>query len=727
MAISWAFLVAFFGYQFSNLKADFEFEKFFPKNDPDIEFYETHLEKFSYDNDYLIAILSNDQGVFDQTFLQKTKQLTDSLRQLNGILNVFSPATLQQPVKGPMGVIPLPLIHIDEPGKYKSDSINIFKHPLFNTYFSKDGKSLILQINHQHFLDPGRSKSFPNQLDNVFTYYHFDHYRLVGKLAAQNAFVGYIQNDFVVFLVVALILSFILLTVIFRSVRIALLPYLISVTSLIFLLGIMSLLGYSISILGTLLPPVILFVSTSDAIHLINAYRSSEEKDFIKRLQLAYHKVFIPTLLTSVTTAVGFLSLCTIDTVPIQELGVFGCIGILIAFLVTFCLSPLLINQKYPEQKPSKWLKKSAIWVHKNQLIITCSWVALIAASIVGISHLQTDAYLLKDLPEDSQIRKDFALVDEQFGGSKPWEMAVWPVDSSSNLWNYETMLEMEKLHDHVVSEYPMDRLISPVTLLKYSNQMLNGGLTSEFKIPEHSGYDRTLSYLKKLQKRGLLPLVINEDGRYARFAGFIPEYGSHETSVRNHQLSEFIKQELNEDIVRTKLTGTTYLIDKSHELLSFNLIKGLLIGIGIIAVLLGLYFKSWKILLISLVPNILPLLAVAGYMGLTDTPLKLTTSVIFAVTFGIAVDDTIHFLAVYHRSKCESSVWKTVNTFNSAGKAIIYTTMIIISGFFLFTLSSFGATYYLGLFMTISLLIALLTDLTVLPLLLHLFQKTRK
>ncbi|WP_258097597.1 efflux RND transporter permease subunit [Marinoscillum pacificum] len=705
----------------TSLKADFEFEKFFPTDDPDIDFYANHLQKFDYDNDYLILVLTNDKGVFQPSFLEQTLNLSESIEQMESINTVFSLVNAQLPVKGPMGYTPIPLIHIKDSNRYSSDSLKIVEHPVFRNFLSKDAKSLLVQINHKHLLDPNDSKVLNQKLLEQLEESGLN-YRMAGKVIAQESFVGYIQNDFVLFLAAALVLSFGLLIVIFRSLKIALMPYLISLTSLIWLLGIMSLLGFSITILGSLIPPVILFVSTSDSIHLINAFRNTSENDHVRRLQSAIQKILIPTLLTSVTTAVGFFSLWTLDTTPIQELGLFAGLGICIAFIVTFAFGPLLIKKSYPPEIRSNKLEALGHWVLGNQKKIAFFWVLLIGVSCYGIYLLKTDAYLLKDLPEDSQVRQDFTYVDQELGGSKPWELAVWPADSTNSLYDERVIREIAKIDQYLYNTYPMERLVSPATLVKLSSQINNGGLNAAFEIPESDSYQRTIRSLQQLLKRKMLPNV-SHDNSYGRIAAFIPEYGSHETNLKNDQLRSFIEQNIDSEILQTRLTGTTYLIDKSHEVLSYNLIKGLIIGILIISLILGIYFRSVKTLLISLIPNIIPLLAVAGFMGLIGAPLKLTTSVIFAVTFGIAVDDTIHFLAVFNKPKNDSTKDKLLTTYKSAGKAIILTTLIIVSGFSLFILSSFGATYYLGLFMTISLMIALLTDLTLLPLLLTLFK----
>ena len=715
----------FFGYLLTTLKADFEFERFFPTNDPDIRFYEKHLQKFGYDNDYLILIITNDKGVFEESFLKKVTTATDTVENLKNVVSVFSLTQAKQPVKGPMGITPIPLIHVDNPSLYASDSSKLNQHPIYRNFISSDGNSLLIQLNHAHLSDPEQSNTLNTQIAQTLNQFDFDHYRLAGKVIAQESFIGYIQKDFVQFLVAALVISFLLLWWIFKSLKIALMPYLVSVTSLIWLLGTMAWLGYSISILGSLIPPVILFVSTSDSIHLINAFRNTEHPNHIKRLQSAIHKVFIPTLLTSATTAIGFFSLWTIDTLPIRELGMFSGLGICIAYIVTFLFGPLLIKRTYSPIQKDQRMKRLAIWNLRNQKTVFSAWVLVLIIAGVGVSWLKTDSYLLKDLPEDSQVRKDFTFVDEKFGGSKPWEIALWPANDTLSLLDYRVIQEIDKIETYLQSTYQMDRLVSPATLVRFSNQMNGSGLVENFKLPAEENHDRVIRSLDRLLKRGHLPNVIHETS-YGRIAAFIPEYGSYETTRRNRELRKFIESAIDSNVLQTRLTGTTYLIDKSHEVLSYNLLKGLILGILVISLLLGFYFRSIKILLISLIPNVIPLVAVAGFMGLTGAPLKLTTSVIFAVTFGIAVDDTIHFLAVFRKNRSQSSVYRLINTYQSAGKAILLTTVIIVSGFFLFILSSFGATYYLGLFMTISLVIALLTDLTLLPLLLHLF-KTRE
>lgn len=287
-------------------------------------------------------------------------------------------------------------------------------------------------------------------------------------------------------------------------------------------------------------------------------------------------------------------------------------------------------------------------------------------------------------------------------------------------------MQEAQKIHHYLQNEFPIERLVSPVSFVHYGHQMNTGGEPDAFRFPEEEDYPKAIHNARMLAQRADLPKVLSRDEMYGRFAGFIPEYGSRETIQRNKHLQAFLAREVDPTILGYQLTGTTYLIDKSHDLLTTNLLKGLLIAIGLVGVVLGLYFKSIKILIISIIPNLIPLLIAGGYMGFSEIHLQLTTSIIFAVAFGIAVDDTIHFMTAYRQHQATNRVWRLIKTYRTTGRAMVITTLALVAGFTLFLLSGFGATWFLGLFLSIALIAALTVDLTFLPLLMHFWTKTK-
>lgn len=715
----WLISTAFFISQFPKLSVAFEFEKFFADENENKLFFEKHVEKFGYDNDYLLVTIEHNPSVFDSEFLTTVETWKNGLDSIGGLVGTQSIFDLKHLIKSPFGITAIPLVHSQESEKLGSDSSRIMSHPLYSNFITKDATSLIIQLNHKHFKSPQNEQLFFNSLKSSLAQSNIQDFRQVGKLVAQKSFIDHIRSDFSIFLGLGILVTIILLLLIYRSFNIMLLPLLMSISSLIYLLGFMAMLRIELSILSVLIPPIILFVSTSDAVHLVNAYRQNAEKDFLKRLKSAIKKVFSPTLLTSITTALGFFSLLILPTQPIQELGIFAGIGVLIAFCVNFLFGPLLIRRNYRRQSIALPYKLWAVKLIKRRKGVFLIYSILVIVAVVGFSQLKSDAYLLKDLPENSQVRNDFEFLDKEFGGSKPWEMALMPAKKAEDVMDYNYLQEALKIESYLKDSFGIKNFLSPLDLVKYANQIDKGGANRFYEFPDRSDFQSQKSIRNLLINRGVANSVMDSSRQYARFAGFIPEWGSNDTQNRNHSLEAFIESKIDEDVLNARITGTTFLIDKSNESLSMELLQGLLLAVFMIAIALGIYFKSFKMLLISLIPNFIPLLFTAGIMGFMGVPLKLTTAIIFVVAFGIAVDDTIHFLGAYKKQKAKSPLWRIIKTFKSAGLAILITSVLIIGGFVLFTLSSFATTFYLGLFLSLAMLFALLTDLILLPLLL--------
>ncbi len=724
-------ITAFLGWNLQYLSFDFEFEKFFPNNHPDSKAYAQHTKQFGYDNDYLHIILEEKGGLFNEDFLSRASQFERSLLKIEDVENVYSPLSLQHVIKSPTGIIIFPLIHSEKPTEYqlRQDSIRIFGNPFYRSAFSEDGDAISIYLNHAHFGDQKRSVKLLNAIKAKAEKYEIEHIRLVGKLSAAGVFISYIQNDFLKFLIGSLVLSFGLLLLIFRNFKSALLPFLISLLSIVWLFGFIGMVDFKINLLSSLLPPILFFVSMSDAVHLMNALKKSDNPDLGDRLKNALKIVWVPTLLTSVTTAIGFLSLIWINTEPVQLLGVFAAIGILIAFVITFTFG-LLIASITTYSSTSKTLEIPRGWLsfilnQKRPVLVVVLIVILLL--IPGIGRLKINSYLLDDLPEDSQVRLDFEYADNNLGGSKPYEVRVEVADTTLSIWDKKVMDEIVKIEEYLLYEYPIAKVQSPATIVKFLNMVNNGGLNQNYDYPESDrGYLQTLRLKERIDPKRLDKLV-TEDSKVGRLIGFFPELGSYETDLRNKKMLDYLNESIDREVISYQITGTTYLIDKSHELLSINLLKGLLTAILVIGIILGLYFKSWKLLIISLIPNIIPLVMVSGVLGWLGISLKMTTSIIFTIAFGIAVDDTIHMMSYYLKNKEKDAKQRMQFTFTHAGSAMLITSIIMSAGFSLYLFSNFGATYYLGLFVSLSLLIALIIDLTILPILLIQFQKNAK
>lgn len=708
------------------LSFDFEFEKFFPNDHPDSQLYQVHKDQFGYDNDYLQVIIENKGGLFQPAFIKKATAFEKSLRGIKDVQNVYSALSLRHIINSPTGILIYPLIHESKPEKLERDSIKIFNNPFYRSSFSNTQPAISIYVKHKHFNDPAVGDEIVKSILKHARDFEINDIRLVGKIPAAKEFVTYIQSDFTKYLAGCILTSLILLVIIFRDFRDAILPFLISLIAMIWTFGLIGWLGMKLNLLSSLLPPILFFVSMSDAVHLLSSLKNVQQGDLASRMRHAISKVWMPTLLTSITTAIGFLSLIWINTQPVQSLGIFASIGVLFAFIVTYtfglCFYTLLPGKAYNDSNSGGVFLQKLFKIGKYTIPV----LALVIITLVpGIFRLQVNSFLLDDLPVDSQVRNDFEYADKHFGGSKPYEIRLTPADTSYSIWDKPVMEEIVKVEHYLRDSFELARVQSPATIIKYIHQANNGGLNQYFAFPEDlSSYQKAIQLKDRIDPKRLDELVTS-NAKAARIIGFLPELGSAKTKDKNEKLLQYLDTHIDPKLLKYRLTGTTYLIDKSHELLSFNLVQGLLMAVIIIGLLLGLYFRSWKLVLISMIPNLIPILMIAGILGWLGISLKMTTAIIFTVVFGIAVDDTIHMMASFIHSEEADADKRMMETFNHAGKAMIITSFIMIAGFSLFIFSSFGATFYMGLFVCLSLLIALIVDLTLLPILLVKYLKT--
>ena len=586
-------------------------------------------------------------------------------------------------------MISIPILHVDQPNKYDSDSIRIVESEFHKQYFG-DFLYLPVYIKHRHFFtDPDQSARFYKSISTSLQDSGLD-FNLTGKLPAEREFRELIKRDFLLYLVLSLGISVLILLLLYRRAIFIFLPVLVGIFSLVIVFSIMALLLFPISIMSVLLPPLLLFTSTSDTIHLLNAVRRFGLENGIK-------KVIKPTFLTSITTALGFLSLLWINVEPVRQFGTAAAVGVLVAFFLTYSIVPFILHRGSSKSSANQ---KTIHFInplrYKKRIGIIGSLILLL--SLFGTTQLEIDAYLLDDLPDRSAIKGSFQRMDETLGGSKPWLLLAWT--DKGRIWDENKVKSLKKIEKFLVNKYGIERLITPLSAFEYSRTIY----------PDRQ--DRAIDLAKTLSR--------NFSDTSMIFSGFIPEIGSKATMERNNEFREFLDQSVEVKNLHARITGTTYLIDKSHHLLSEKLIYGLITAVLTVSVFLGIFFRSWKWGLIALIPNLLTLIVIAGIIGLLGIPLQLSNAIIFSVAFGVVVDDTIHFIASYRqleRSKSRSE--RIVMTLNNTGSSILYTSVVIMSGFAIFLFSSFGATFYMGLFMVLAVLIALLVDLIFLPVIL--------
>ncbi|MFY0652078.1 MAG: MMPL family transporter [Cyclobacteriaceae bacterium] len=725
----------FLGWQLQYLEFDYEFENFFPIDDPDLAYYRDFSEKFGNDNDYLLIGLENNAGVFRPEFLKRVDGLTKQLKSLPECQQVLSVTNSKKVLSTPMGLAEIPRIHLADSLRLKKDSIQLFEDPYYReSFFARDAKGLRLIMFHQRIYDTDKSDQFVITLDSLVNTFGFDKTHVAGKAKAQYVYVNMVKKDFATFLVISAIIILVMLLIFIRKGILVFSTFLISCLAILCTLGFMALTGKKVDLLSSLIPTILIVVSMSNIIHLFSMVKSKlgGEGRVLDQMKEAIKEIGFATFLTSTTTALGFLTLMFIKVVPILELGIYAAAGIFMAFVLTYLIFPSVVvlsntsfRYKYVPSMNNPYLARLFIWIIKNPKKILASFALGVLLFIYGTTKLEINAFLIDDLPNNTPLKEDFLYFDDQYGGVRPWVLSLWSKAETENIYSEEVIKEINKIEATAIQMVALNGIISPSSYVKFANQSYHNGRADAYALPEKKrDWHRAFNFIKKQKTEERFIKVT--DGNEARISGFTPDIGSKLSNQKNRDLLDRLDEIVNHELIGYRITGTSHLIDKSHGLLSIKLIHGLIGAMALVGIIAGLLFRSWRMTFITLIPNVFPILATAAIMGYFAIPIKLSTSIIFAISFGIVVDDTIHFLSKFRHEKLlgTNNIYALKRTILTAGKPIIITTIILTLGFITFCFSSFGVTFHIGLFVSISFVIALLADLLLLPVLIMIIYK---
>jgi hypothetical protein len=495
--------------------------------------------------------------------------------------------------------------------------------------------------------------------------------------------------------------------------------------------GIIGLLHYEITVLTALIPPLVIVIGIPNCIFLINKYQQEIKRhgNQAKSLQRVISKVGNATLLTNVTTASGFAAFILTDSTLLKEFGIVASINILALFMLSLMIIPIMYSyMPIPKDKHLKHLNKRWIgtfvdWtvkmVKNHRITIYISSIVLLVASIIGIYSIKISGSLLEDMPQQADFFKDIRFFEKEFNGVLPLEIVIDTKQPKGAL-KLSNLKRMEAL-ETAISEVPeLSSPLSVVRLAKYSKQAYYNGNPKYYQLPTSQEQNFIAPYLKGISSEGnLLNAYIDSTGRYARMTTFMKDIGTDKMKRIEDNLWPQIDKIFPKERFEVTMTGKALIFQKGTSYLVNNLILSLSLAILLIALLMAWMFRSFRMILVSLIPNLLPLLVTAGMMGFLGIPIKPSTILVFSIAFGISVDDTIHFLAKY-RQELKVNDWKIKRSVYAAlretGVSMFYTSIVLFFGFSVFMISSFGGTVALGGLVSATLLFAMLANLLLLP-----------
>ena len=525
----------------------------------------------------------------------------------------------------------------------------------------------------------------------------------------------------------------------FRSIRATMITLLVVTIGVIWAFGFIGLFRYEISVLMALIPPLIIVIGVPNAIFLINKYQQEVKKhgNQAKSLQRVISKVGNATLMTNVTTASGFATFIFTKSQLLKEFGIIASINIIGIFLIALFVIPIVYSfmplpkEKHLKHLERKWIEVFVKWmesiVRNHRIAVYATTIILIIVSMIGIFTIKVSGSLIEDMPKGKQFFKDIVFFEEEFGGIMPLEIII-DTKKENGVMNLGTLKRMNEFEETIDEIPQLSKPISVLNIVKYSKQAFYGGNPKFYQLPTNQEKNWILSYAKNATSNtNLLDSYVDSTGRYARITTFMKDIGTDKMEVIEERLQQKIDKEFPKENYSVTMTGKALVFLKGTNYLIHNLVISLSLAIFLIAIFMAFLFRSFKMILISLIPNIFPLLITAGLMGYLGIPIKPSTILVFSIAFGISVDDTIHFLAKY-RQELKANNWRikqsVYNALRETGVSMLYTSIVLFFGFLVFTASSFGGTIALGGLVSVTLLFAMVSNLLLLPSLLLSLEK---
>ena len=739
----------FLSTQWKNIRFSYSEANLMPNDHPFNIAYNDFVDVFGEEGNLLI-IAVNDSLLFDTTNFNAWIKLSDSFKlkkEVNNVLHVGNfPIIKKDKIKKEFTIDSLKNESFTSNKKiteFKTLLFNDFpfyENILFNKktgtiqtaiYLDKEVINNIERIDFVNNIFIPSIKEFEKQSNlNV----RISGMPYIRTMNAQN-----IMDEIGKFVIIAICVTIFIFFFFFRSYRATLITLSVVITGVMWALGVLGLLQFEITVLTALIPPLIIVIGVPNCIFLINKYQHEVKKhgNQARSLQRVISKIGNATLMTNITTACGFATFILTDSQVLKEFGVVASINIMVIFILSILLIPIIYSflplpkKKHLKHLNNDWLNSFVDFlgntVKKRRIPVFIISILCLCISIVGMNKIEISGNLIEDMPAKSEFVRDIKFFEKEFKGVLPLEIMI---DSrrKNGMTRLANLKRMNDFHEHILKIPELSSPISVVNISKYIKQSFYNGNPNYFQLPSSQENTFISGYLKNSKlKLGENNSYINETGQIARITTMIGEIDTERMEGIEASLLKGIELYFPEDRFDVSLTGKTLGYLKGTKFLIKNLLISLFLAIILISLMITYLFRSYKMVIISLVPNILPLLFTAGVMGFLNIPIKPSTILVFSIAFGISVDDTIHFLVKY-RQELIANNWKirksVFSSLRETGISMFYTSVVLFFGFSVFMTSSYGGTIALGGLVSTTLLFAMLANLVLLPSLLISLEK---
>jgi predicted RND superfamily exporter protein len=744
-------VTVFMGYQAKDVQFTYSFFTPVPADDPDMIFFTQFKAEFGEDAN-IVAIGLKDSALYTPLNFRRYKYLSDELKAIDDVIQVVSIPLFQTLTKDSDNKkFVVESIFNDIPDDQASlDSLlllannqKFYSEQIIN---QKNGATFILMTINKDVINTKDRDQVINDIEHVareFSNATGIDLKYVGLPYIRTEVNGSVKRELILFLFLSIIVTALILLFFFRSWDAVVFPLIIIVVIVIWSMGTLGILGYEITILTGLLPPVIVVIGIPNSVYLLNRYHQQINKHGNKAFALSHviRKIGIVALITNSTTAVGFFVLLITGIKDLQEFGLVAGLNIMATFVVSIILIPAVFSYlPKPKGRQLQHLKfkfldfaltNLDLLVHRHRYRVFVFTGIIVAIAIIGVTKLRAVTFIVDDVPESSQVKKDLAFFEENFSGIMPLEIVV-DTGKKKGILRQKFLGQVSELEDFLDEQQVISKPVSILSMLKASRQAFYNNNPAYYSLPTRADRNFILRYLSGDDNQStVLNSFIDEDQSKMRISLKVADIGSIRLdALIDDVVNAKIDQVFEGSDVKAKATGTTLLFVKGNKFLVQNLRLSLILAFIVIAIIMGILFKSPKMIAISLIPNLIPLIMIAGIMGYFGIALRPSTVLIFSVVFGISVDDSIHFLAKYRQELFTNKFFVPLaisKSIRETGASMIYTSVILFAGFIIFSWSEFISTTMLGVLTSTTLFIAMFANLIVLPALLMVFDDGKR
>ena len=744
-------LMILLGLKAFNMKMGHNMANTLPESDTTMVVYRQFLEKYGQDG-RSIFVGMYDENLFTLEHFKDYYDLNAKIREITGVTECLSVTRVYNLKKNDS----IKKFELTQVVKQRPEtqaevdaireeimSLTMYDGLLFNS--EKHSTTMLISLEDEYVNSKKRTElvSSLKQLINNYGKAHNIEMRISGMPYIREVTTQKMVKEIVGFTVLAIFVAGLILYLFFRSWRPLVSVVTIVLLSVIYMFGIMVLLNFDVTILTGVLPPLLIIIGVENSIFMLNKYH--REYNVCHDKMQALHNVIVrigpANFLTNVTTAVSFASFIITRNVLLVPFGILASVCIMLTYVMTMVLLPTFFSyQKKPEGKLVNYMnnpninyimEKVSAFVLSKKRVVYAVLAVLLTLCVLGAMRMTTSGRVVDDIAKNDKLYKDIMFFEDNVGGVMPFEISI-DTRKPKGVMNANFIRKVQQLQDTLALYPEFSRPLSIAEVVKFARQGFFNGDRKQYKVPSNNEFGFIMKYMPET-KGGELPKIVTQYIDSQMQSTRVSVQMANVTTPEIDNISKSLKPQIDKIFPKEKydvvMTGSAMVTLQGTNYLIVNLSHSLLLAFIVIALLMAITFHKFKMVIISLIPNLIPLLFTAGVMGFCGIPLKMSTILVFSIALGISVDNTIHYLARYrlqmkiNNNDIKKSVMAAIL---ETGPSMIYSASVLICGFLIFAFSSFGGTKIVGFLVPFTLLIALITNILVLPALVLTFNRKK-